>query len=335
MNRLHRRQFIQRAGLAGISVLGLWGGLSRVMADPDPAPGSAPAPTGNTEAEIHSFKFGGVDAYVILEGVINMPGVQPAFAPEAKPEELEAVMQRNFESSHRLAMSLNVLVLKLKSGVVIFDSGAGQLFGAAAGRLLQGLAKIGVSPADVKTIYVTHAHTDHIGGLLDGDRLVFSSATIVASKTEVDFWLSDSPDLSGLKLDEASRKPMIEKMKQILTTVKPKLELHAPGALNPEVEMVAAPGHTPGHSMYRVTVGGETLLVIGDAVHVWSCQFDRPDWSMIFDVKPDVAIATRKKLFAKAADERTVIQAYHLPFPGLGNVRKNGNGFEWVPKSWV
>ena len=88
MKRLDRREFVQRAGLAGISVLGLWGGLNTVMADPDPAPGQTMAPAGTGEAEVHSFKFGGVDAYVILEGAIMIPGVQPMFCGEAKPDEL-------------------------------------------------------------------------------------------------------------------------------------------------------------------------------------------------------------------------------------------------------
>jgi glyoxylase-like metal-dependent hydrolase (beta-lactamase superfamily II) len=99
--------------------------------------------------------------------------------------------------------------------------------------------------------------------------------------------------------------------------------------------MLAAPGHTPGHSLFRVTQDNESLLVIGDAVHVWALQFPRPDWTMAYDTKPSEAISTRRKLFKQAASERTTLMGFHMPFPGIGYVRSSGGGFEWVPKPWV
>jgi len=324
-----------RTGLAGLSLLGLQA-VNRAAADPEPEPGKPMPPAGSAEAEVHAFKLGGADAYVILDGALTFPGVQPAFAPEGKPEEVEAVSQRNFESSKRLVMSVNVLVLKLASGAVLFDSGAGGAFGPAAGKLVGGLKKIGLTPADVKLICVTHAHGDHIGGLLDGaGQPLFAGAKIVAAQTEVDFWTAEAPDVSGMRTPPEARQGVVKSIQKVLATVKPNLERRAPGAITPEIEMIAAPGHTPGHSLFRVTVGGESLLVIGDAVHVWSVQFDRPEWTMIYDVNPAEAISTRQKLFKEAVSDRTLLQAYHLPFPGLGHVRAVGTGFQWVPRSWV
>jgi glyoxylase-like metal-dependent hydrolase (beta-lactamase superfamily II) len=333
-----RRTFLKQAGLAGATLLAAGLSPHRASADPDPSPDAkTPRPASLTsEPEIHSFTFGGTTAHVIHDGSLTLPSIQPAFVPEAKPAEVEELQRHNFLPVDRLSLSINVLVLKTSSGVVLFDSGAGTAFGPIGGRLLRGLAKVGISPTDIKTIFVTHGHSDHIAGLVDSaNQLVFTSAKIIAAKKEVDFWVSENPDLSGMRTPEADRAKMHAGIKTVLTAVKPAIELHEPGRISPEVELLDTPGHTPGHAAFRVTIGGESLLVIGDAVHVYSLQFPHPEWSMAFDSNPALAITTRRSLFKKAAAERTLLMAYHLPFPGLGHARAVGSGYEWVPRPWV
>jgi glyoxylase-like metal-dependent hydrolase (beta-lactamase superfamily II) len=265
-----------------------------------------------------------------------MDSIQPMFVPEAKPSEIEDLLQKNFLPSNGLNLSMNVLVVKGKSGVLLFDTGAGSAFGAAGGRLLNGLAKIGIGPGEVKTIFITHAHPDHIAGLLDdSNRPVFSSAQLFATKTEVDFWTGESPDLSGMRTPAETKSQALATIKKLLGGVKTSLELKGPGRLSPEVELVLAPGHTPGHCMFSVTQGDQKLLVIGDSVHHHALQFPRPEWTTAWDVTPAQAIKTRLKLFKDAAATRTFLLGYHLPFPGLGHIRTSGSGYEWVPKPWV
>jgi glyoxylase-like metal-dependent hydrolase (beta-lactamase superfamily II) len=339
MNQLDRRTFMQRTGLAGLSLLALNLGSQRTAADPDPTPGAkkpnaAPAPA--PDPDIYRFQLGGAEACVILDGILTFPGIQPTFAPEAKPAEVEELMKRDFLPTDHLSVSANVLVLKAKSGVMIFDAGAGNAYGAAAGRLLRGLSRVGVAPGDVKTVFVTHAHPDHIAGLLDADnKPVFPSARIIAAKTEVDFWTSDAPDLSGMRVPPESKLQIAGMIKNWLNALKGSLERREPGKVTPEVELIAAPGHTPGHAMFQVTQGEDKLLVIGDAVHVYALQFPHPDWTMIYDVDPAQAVKTRRQLFRDAAADRTSLAGFHLPFPGIGRVRSAGAGYEWVPKPWV
>lgn len=338
MNKIDRRTFVQRTGLAGISLLTATLAASRVTADPDPpASAKGPGPMGNSpEPEIYPFRLGGVDAFVVHDGTLAVDHPQAMLAPEAKPSEIEEALRQNFLPPHRLALSVNVLVLKGKAGVTLFDCGAGTAFGPGFGKLLRGLAKLGLSPDDVKTVYVTHAHADHIGGLVDAaNRPVFGSAKVVAAKAEVDFWMSDAPDLSGMKTPAETKAQTAATIKKFLGGAKTELDLKQPGQVSEQVEMVAAPGHTPGHSLFSVTEGDEKILVIGDAVHSYALQFAHPEWSMVYDVNPAQAIATRKKLFTDAAAERTTILAYHLPFPGIGHIRAQGRGYEWVPRPWV
>jgi glyoxylase-like metal-dependent hydrolase (beta-lactamase superfamily II) len=336
MNKMDRRAFVQRTGLTGLSLLTLSLGVNRTFADPDPPVGSSAATGPVTDPDIYSFKIGDTEAFVIHDGFLSMPAIQPMFVPEAKPEELQELLKKNFLPADSFAVSLNVLVIKDSAGVSIFDSGAGSAFGSAMGKLIRGLAKVGVTPADVKTIYVTHGHGDHIGGLVnDANQPVFSSAKIIVPKHELEFWTAEHPDLSGMRTTDETKTQTAASAKKIFDAIKSQLVLKGPGEVAPGVELISAPGHTPGHAMYRVTRGSDKVLVIGDIVHVFAAQFPHPEWTMAYDVNPALAIETRRKAFKQLAADRTLVLGYHMPFPGLGHVRAEGQGFEWVPKPWV
>lgn len=328
---------MQRTGLAGLSLFAA-AAARRAVADPDPPAGNSAstAASASAEPDIYPFQLGGSDAFVIHDGSISFPGIQPTVAPEAKASEVEDLMKRNFLPTDHLALSINVLVLKGKSGVLLFDAGAGKAFGPAGGKLLRGLARIGIAPADVKTIYLTHAHPDHIAGLADdSNAAVFPAARIIAAKREVEFWTAEVPDLSGMRTPPEMRTQVATTIKKILGGLKPQLELKEPGKLTAGIELISAPGHTPGHSTFLITKGDEKLLVIGDAVHAFALQFPHPEWTMMFDVNPSQAAKTRTKLFNDAASDRTTLMSYHVPFPGIGHVRTAGQGYEWVPRPWI
>lgn len=335
MNRMDRRRFVERTSLAGLSLLGLNLGANRANAAPEAA-GAGTTPAFSPDPDIYSFQFGGSKAFVILDGILPFANIQPLFAPEATKAQIDELVRRDFISTSNLALCVNVLVLRSESGVVLFDAGAGRTFGPTAGRLLSGLARIGVKQEEVKTIYVTHAHSDHIGGLVDNaDAPLFPFAKVVLTKNEVSFWTSDSPDVSGMRLTPDETAGLTRTIKKILGRLQPKLELREPGELSVEVEMIAAPGHTPGHAVFRLTQGGESMLVIGDTLHISWLEFAHPEWTMAYDAKPEQAVATRRKLFQKLADNREAVFGYHLPFPGLGHVRAMGGAFEWVPRLWA
>lgn len=335
MKNMDRRAFMQRTGLAGLSTLALSLGINHASADPDPPAGTtAPGPV--TEPDIYSFQIGGTDAFVIHDGMFTVPGLQPLFLPEAKPEELQELLKKNFLPPDRYSLSMNVLVIKGKDGVMLFDAGCGKTFGPALGKLMRGLARIGIAPADVKTVFITHAHSDHTGGLVDDEnKPVFPSARLIATKREVDFWTSENPDLSGMNAPAEVKTQTAAGVKKILSGLTGRLELKDAGPLTPEVELISTPGHTPGHSMFRVTIGGEKILVVGDTVHIFAAQFAHPDWTIAYDVNRPLAIETRRKLFKQVATDRSLVFAYHLPFPGLGHVRTDGSAYEWVPRPWV
>jgi glyoxylase-like metal-dependent hydrolase (beta-lactamase superfamily II) len=333
---MDRRMFLGRTALTSLSVMGLNTAMNGGEAKPATPPASASIPADPVEPDIYGFQFGGSKAFVILDGILPFSGIKPLFAPEATQAQLDEQLQRNFISSDKHALCVNVLVLRSKPGVVLFDAGAGSAFGPSAGRLLRGLAKIGVKPEEVKTVYVTHAHPDHVAGLIDGsDAPLFPSARIITSRTEASFWTSDAPDVSGMRLPPEELSDVVRATKNRLGHVRSKLELHEPGKLSEEVELMAAPGHTPGHGSFRVEQGSESMVVIGDSVHVDWLQLAHPEWTMAWDANPRQAAATRRKLLEQLASNRGAMFGCHMPFPGIGHVRALGEGFEWAPRPWA
>ena len=76
------------------------------------------------------------------------------------------------------------------ASLVLIDTGAARLFGPTLGNLLTNLKAAGYKPEQVDEVYITHMHPDHVGGLMDGDKLAFTNAAVRADKHDEDLWLS-------------------------------------------------------------------------------------------------------------------------------------------------
>jgi glyoxylase-like metal-dependent hydrolase (beta-lactamase superfamily II) len=92
---------------------------------------------------------------------------------------------------------------------------------------------------------------------------------------------------------------------------------------------VALPGHTPGHTGWLIASGKESLLIWGDLVHLASVQVARPETSLVFDVDPQAACATRLR---RVAADRLKVAGAHMDFPGFGTIVRRGAGFAFEPE---
>jgi glyoxylase-like metal-dependent hydrolase (beta-lactamase superfamily II) len=169
-------------------------------------------------------------------------------------------------------------------------------------------------------------HDDHVCGLTANGQRVFPNATVYAAEAEAAFWLGDGPaDAKHRRKERVVAALAPYRAAGAFKTFKPGAMLLA------GVRTIDAYGHTPGHTAYQFDSGGRSIVFIGDLVHAEAVQFPHPEVTMEFDVVPSEAIAARRALFAQAADRHWLIAGAHLPFPGIGYVRRYGTAFAYVP----
>jgi glyoxylase-like metal-dependent hydrolase (beta-lactamase superfamily II) len=102
----------------------------------------------------------------------------------------------------------------------------------------------------------------------------------------------------------------------------------------PGVTSMAAFGHSPGHMIYRLESGGQTLILTGDTANHYVLSLQRPDWEVKFDMDKAKAAETRKRVFDMIATDRLAFIGYHMPFPAVGFVEKQGEGYRYTPATY-
>ncbi|RNF85472.1 MBL fold metallo-hydrolase [Lysobacter psychrotolerans] len=240
--------------------------------------------------------------------------------------QIEALLHAGF-ARNPIETSINAYVVDSGSRVVLIDTGAGELFGSLGGKLPESLAAAGYRPEQISDVLITHIHTDHSGGLARAGRRVFPNATVHVAQADVDFFLDRGNLGRGLEPRHLA---------EALATIEPyrragKLKAFTgETVVLPGITAIPTPGHTPGHSFYRVESANERIEFWGDILHVGAIQLPRPDVTITFDVDQPAAKAQRARQFAAAAGGRRLVAAAHLPFPGLGYLRREGDGYAWV-----
>jgi glyoxylase-like metal-dependent hydrolase (beta-lactamase superfamily II) len=320
-----RRDALRLLGLASFGIFAARGSAQT------PAPPSPPP-----QASFYRFQIGNAPALVLNDGYLPGP-IHPFIAPEGSPEEVKQVLATRFQTIPA-QIPVNVLAVQLGGEWVLFDTGSGAGMGPTVGLLPKSLAAAGIRPEQIGGIFLTHAHPDHLGGLLDATTRepLLPKAKLFIHRREYDYWTSPSPDTSGLRVPAEMRDAVLKIAQTTLTAVKSKLEFVAPGDRVLEgVELIDAKGHTPGHLAYAITSGSEQLLNIVDAAHHEVLGFARLDWTMNGDSDPKQASATRKALLDRAATDRSRLFAAHFGYPSLGFAKQAGDAFEFIPERWT
>jgi glyoxylase-like metal-dependent hydrolase (beta-lactamase superfamily II) len=229
--------------------------------------------------------------------------------------------------------TVNCFLIRDGARCILVDAGCGTGGAKTAGRLLPNLAAAGLAPEAIDMVLMTHLHPDHFGGLVDaaGDA-VFPRAELLLSAAEHAYWHDD--EAMGRMADPARQKIFFLNARRALAPYADRLRRIGAGEILPGITAVPLPGHTPGHTGYRIASQGRSLLIWGDIVHVQELQVPRPEVTMLVDVDPAGAIATRRGLLDEMADRREAVAGMHLHFPGLAHVARGPQGHLLLADAW-
>ena len=200
--------------------------------------------------------------------------------------------------------SVTSFILFAGEDTILFDTGTGNEL------WVKKLTEAGVKPENVKYVFLTHMHGDHIGGLFQNNARRFPNAKVLCSKPEYE------------KLDKVK-----SAYGQDFTTFNFGDEVFANALV--KVKALDAVGHTPGHTAFWVEstkTEGEGLMIVGDLLHAVALQFPVPEACASFDMDHEKAVATRKRILDEAAKGKYPIAGMHFPAPHMGKVEKNDQG---------
>jgi len=283
-------------------------------------------------AGLYSFNFGDFRIAPVCDGIFHLP--MDSIAVNATPEERKAYFQSRHMNGDALQLQATPLLINAGDKLILVDTGIGpgSDWAPKAGRLVRSLQNVGVEPADIDAIVLSHCHVDHVGGLqaeaMDG----FAKADLVISETEFDLW--NSPDAASKVPEWAA--PGVPALQKTFSAIGDRVRRVKDGAdIVPGVSALATPGHTPGHMSLLLKSGSDAMLVTGDAISSVHVAFDHPEWQIIWDHDRDLGAKTRAALLDRAAHDRLLVIGYHYPFPGLGHVVKDGTAYRWLPADWV
>jgi len=281
----------------------------------------------------YHFKIGDFACLAVSDGYHvyaspQFPPPETLLFANASPESLSSVRKKYGLPTPWLEWVSPYICLLVNTGkqLVLVDTGAGNL-APTTGKLIPHLKTAGIGPGDIDVVIITHGHPDHLGGNVNAaGKPAFPKARYVISREDWNFWTTARAEQ---KIGEHSREILLGTARRNLLPLKGSVDLIEDGnEVVPGVRAISAPGHTPGLMALDISSKNQRLLCISDIV-LHPVHLEMPEWCSVFDVSPELVAPTRCKLMAMASAAKSLVMAFHFPFPGLGHVVRKRKSWQW------
>jgi glyoxylase-like metal-dependent hydrolase (beta-lactamase superfamily II) len=315
-------------GAAGIAAAPL---LPAISAD-------AAAPMADKQApSFYRYKVGDALVTVISDGVNTFP-LGDSFVLNAKKDDVAAALEKAYVPKDKVSIQFGPLVVNSGGKLVVIDTGNGPgAFASSKGNVGQfatNLAAAGIDAKSVDLVVISHFHGDHINGLLTADNvLAFPNAEVLVPSVEWKYFMDDGE--MGKQTSERMKGVFANARRVFDAGLKKKVTPYEWGKdVAPGILAVETAGHTPGHTSYVISSGSGKVFVQSDVTNIPYLFAANPGWHAFFDQDPQMAEAARRKTYDMLVADKLMVQGFHYPFPGLGNVEKDGGGYRVIPAPW-
>ena len=283
---------------------------------------------GSLRHPVHRFVLGAFEVTTILDGTITM-GISPPFLLEESDDDVATIANAARLPTDRLENNFVPALVNTGDKLVLIDTGYGHYRrDKGAGLLLKRLSAAGYTPEDIDVVTFTHAHPDHIGGLFEDGALAFPNAELMIGRQEFSAWKSGE----NIPPQRAENREMFL---EIVAPLEDRLRFLDDGDdVVPGMTAEAAFGHSLGHMMFRIRSERQEALVWGDLANHYVFSVGHPTAKVAFDDDKTMAIETRMRVLDAVARDGTLIVGFHMPFPSVGYVERQGEGYRWTPATY-
>lgn len=276
-----------------------------------------------------SFDLGDFKCISISDGIQPIDAeLLPTFFAGSSADDLASALSSHGISPQYYELDCTCLLIDTGDARILIDSGGGPFFDPHLGLLAPGLKSAGYGLEDIDFVVLTHGHRDHVcGGVAEDGSMIFSNAKHMMVRGEWEYWAN----LGDEEIAKMAHSEDIRFARHCLQAIEGQLELIAAGdEIAPGVRTLATPGHTRHHISVEATSGDRTLICVADTMDL-PIHIENTTWRPAWDQLPETGIETRRMLLRRAAEEDALIHGFHFPFPGLGYVRAEAEGWRFEP----
>jgi glyoxylase-like metal-dependent hydrolase (beta-lactamase superfamily II) len=236
--------------------------------------------------------------------------------PDVPEAEWERFRKPGESGEYMMTMNFGCYLLRMPNLTLLIDTGVG-------GDLLSEIESSGVRLEDVQAVAYTHLHGDHIAwnlsGPEDNPHSTFPNARYYVPRGDWEYFVGQ--DSSGYNARVHDKFRLLDKQGLI--------QLVDDGfSISPELTIWETPGHTPGHCSILIQSGGDTAVIVGDAI-IHPIQVAHPDWNSTYEQDPDTATISRRQLVEWMAREQSLGGVSHFAAPGFGKMVRAGDTYDW------